>query len=324
MNIFSIKKQTEDGAYIWNYMLGKYIILKKIKTFNYNYWIILGMKFSFSRKHKNKISTKIVFPSEAKTQIYENNKQIKKINRLVIFASFSRNGIINPIEQYYIKELKKICDAIIFVADSPILPTELNKIKDYVIYAQFERHEEYDFGSYKRGFEYAQKKGLLNKCNELILCNNSCLGPIFPFDRLFASMHNRQTDFWGLTANNNFYNLYHIQSYFLVITNKVFLSEIFQNFMRKICKQPTIQDVIYNYEIGLSQILLKNGFIADSFVQFKHNEISKDDNNIIFKCKELLSNEVPLLKTYCVKNNEIISMIEKNNPTLAKIIKSQF
>ena len=159
----------------------------------------------------------------SKSLYYENNIDLLHIKRLAIFASFSANGKIDDYVVYYIKNLKKVCDAIIFVADNSIIPNEFEKIKKYVIYASFNRHGEYDFGSYKRGYLYAKEKGLLNISEELVLCNDSCYAPVYPFENMFSNMKQRKCDFWGICANDQF--CYHLQSYFLVFNAKVFKSK---------------------------------------------------------------------------------------------------
>lgn len=131
---------------------------------------ILGIKFTKKIKKKKQ---KLIFAPELKncTKLFDNNKSFK---RLAVFASFNKDGLILDYVVYYLKELKKVVDGIIFVTDNPILPTELEKIKDFIVYAECQRHEEYDFGSYKRGFFWAKKNGLLKDCEELVFCNDSC------------------------------------------------------------------------------------------------------------------------------------------------------
>lgn len=152
-----------------------------------------------------------------------------KYKRIAVFASFSSNGRISDRVIYYLKGLKQICDAIIFVADSPIIPDEVDKIRDLVIFAQFKRHNEYDFGSYKYGVQFAQNNKLLNNIEELILCNDSCYGPVYPFDNVFSEMKNKECDFWGLSSD--IIEKEHVQSFFYVFKQNIFLT---QNF--RVCK----------------------------------------------------------------------------------------
>ena len=108
-----------------------------------------------------------------------------KYNRVAIFAHFDKNNRIQDYVIYYLRELNKVIDKIIFVSDSNISVEELDKIQPYVKHAIVGRHGEYDFGSYKRGFIYAKTNNFLKNCYELIFCNDSCYGPLYPFEDVF-------------------------------------------------------------------------------------------------------------------------------------------
>ena len=52
---------------------------------------------------------------------------MENIKRLVIFAGYDKDNIIDDYVVYYIKELRKIAD-IIYVSDCNMLESELEKI----------------------------------------------------------------------------------------------------------------------------------------------------------------------------------------------------
>ncbi|MDO4184680.1 MAG: rhamnan synthesis F family protein, partial [Rhodospirillales bacterium] len=202
---------------------------------------------------------------------------------------------------YYLQGLKKVVDGIIFVTDNPILPLELEKIKDLVIYAQCERHEEYDFGSYKRGYLWAQKKGLLDDADELVLCNDSCYGPVYPFEHMFEEMRKRKCDFWGVCKNIEISP--HIQSYFLVFKPQVFRSKVFTNFIRNIRRQNTVQEVIIKYEVGLSSVLFQQGFVGDTYLEYDGENSILSHNQTVFPIK-MMKNKSPLVKVKALNDYE--------------------
>ena len=193
-----------------------------------------------------------------------------KYKRLAIFAAYNAEGMVSNADILYIKELKKVVDNIIFIADNELQENSVNKLKQYVCYIEAYHHGEYDFGSYKRGFEYALKKRLLDNIEELILCNDSCYAPLNDFNKMFSVMKKNKCDFWGITENIEFSR--HIQSFFVVMRKNVFTSEVFKNFIKKIKKQNSVQDVIKNYEIGLSSILLQSGFTAQSYIKYPNQD----------------------------------------------------
>ena len=190
----------------------------------------------------------------------------KTLNRAAVFAHYDKNNLIQDYVVYYIKELKKIADTIIFVSDSDLPDSEQNKIKDFTEVIIAKPHGEYDFGSYKRGFQYLETEGMLNNINELIFANDSCFGPLFEPENLWREMDKKPCDFWGITENTEFSR--HIQSYFMVFRPQVFNSEIFAAFMSGITRQPDVRSVIGQYEVGLSKILMEKGFVAKSYIKY--------------------------------------------------------
>jgi O-antigen biosynthesis protein len=188
------------------------------------------------------------------------------MNRIVIFASYDKSGIIHEYVISYLKKLKKISNTIIFVADNFVSNTELKKIRDLAFFSQCEPHGEYDFGSYKRGYLYAEQHGLLNTADELIFCNDSCF-TVGDFTHLFAEMDKKSNDFWGITENHGIKP--HLQSFFLLFKKNVFLSEFFKKWINSIEKKNNVEEVIMSYEIPLKSLLENEKFTSACF--FSHS-----------------------------------------------------
>ncbi|HBJ77390.1 MAG TPA: hypothetical protein DDY68_06490 [Porphyromonadaceae bacterium] len=193
------------------------------------------------------------------------------MKRCAIFAHYDKNGIVQEYVLYYLKELKKVAQKIVFVSDYNLSQEECSKIESITSYILAQRHGEYDFGSYKRGFFYALSNSLLENCDELILCNDSCYGPIYPFEEMFKEMDKRGYDFWGVTLNSSGIefkggktidvpNMPHIQSYFIVFKSQVFQSNVFANFLKNIHHEENKALIVIHYEIHFTELLEENGF----------------------------------------------------------------
>ena len=96
--------------------------------------------------------------------------------------------------------MKEVCETIIFVSDCNLEPNETNKLNNIADFVIAQKHCEYDFGSYKRGFLFAKENGL--QFEELLLVNDSCFGPFYPLKPIFDKMDKNKCDFWGLTDFN--------------------------------------------------------------------------------------------------------------------------
>lgn len=193
------------------------------------------------------------------------SRTVPKRHRVAVFASYSGDGSLPPQVEPYLKGLRPFVERIVVVCDNPIGPirrTALAGLADHVI---AERHGEYDFGSYKRGVAWARQAGWLDEADDLILCNDSCFGPIGSFAPIFERMDARHLDFWGATDSQEIHP--HLQSYFVVFTWHVFQSQTFRDFMSGITKQPNVQEVIKKYEIGMTKTLDAAGFKRGAMVE---------------------------------------------------------
>ena len=199
------------------------------------------------------------------------------MKRAAVFAHYDKDNLIDDYVVYYVKALREICEKVIFVSCVDLPAEEKEKLTGIADHIIAEQHNEYDFGSYKRGFLYLHDNNLLQDIDSLIFANDSCYGPLFSLKNLFTEMDSRQVDFWGITKNrfgmafaepkNIVCVRPHIQSYFLVFDSKVFNSECFVEFMKNIKAETTKDAIIIKYEIGLSELLTQNGFSSDVYIK---------------------------------------------------------
>jgi O-antigen biosynthesis protein len=202
------------------------------------------------------------------------NLTLGKTGRLAIFASYSEDGKVSDSVIYNLKELKKTVDGIILIADNSVVYCELEKIKNLVIHSQFAQHNEYDFGSYKRGLDYIYKNKLDNHCDTIIFCNDSCYGPIYPLKTLFDKMDKLNCDFWGLTENISVKK--HIQSYFFVIKKSIIESKALSNYLNDI-KAGQQYAFYQNLEINLTAYLVEKNYTYSTFIDRKMCEMWNGD-----------------------------------------------
>lgn len=216
------------------------------------------------------------------------------MKRAVIFAHWDNNLTIDDYVVYYLKELKKVIEKVIFVSANNLSENETKKLDGIADNIIAKHHNEYDFGSYKRGFEILKAEGLSNY-EEIIFANDSCYAPLFSLDKLFEEMEEKECDFWGITKNN--YGLKgknpHIQTYFIAFRKNVFMDNDFIKFISSVKPELDKNSVIENYEIGLSKMLFQNGYKAETFVK----EFENISNPTIKKWKSLITkSKSPFLK----------------------------
>lgn len=177
--------------------------------------------------------------------------------RLFLFAGYNKSGLIDDALVYYIKHLSKFGD-IILVMDSDCNESELKKVQKYCVYTSATRHGEYDFGSYKRGFLWAQKKLNLSEYDLLYMVNDSVYGPLFELEPYFNQMESGKCDAFGIVKNPH-RNHPHIQSWFIGMRNCIFLAQWFTTFMNDITKLSSKGEITRKYEHGLSKSISNHG-----------------------------------------------------------------
>ena len=233
------------------------------------------------------------------------------MKRIAIFAHYSTDNKIDDYVIFYLKELKKVAESIIFVSDTNIEEEELDKIKEYTIKSIAKKHGEYDFGSYKIGYLYALNNKLLSEYEELIFANDSCYAPLFPFTDMFNEMSNKKLDFWGASQNgwrNKYSNIPpHIQSFFIVFKRNVFLSDYFEKCIKLNCEPKEASNWITTRLLGY----------------LNKNDIKIKD---IYMTPEMLTeicNSVKTGKISSQQAKEVFTLVLEENKSPEEIIKEK-
>ena len=197
------------------------------------------------------------------------------ITRYAIFAGYNKNGIIEPYVITYLKGLNEVTDGIVYITDSPLNEGELKKLKGInIIHNEHKRHNEYDWGSYKRGFNFLKNNKYLEKTDELIFANDSCYAPLSSFKPMFKAMQKKsELDFWGDLQSTKYKT--HIQSYFMVFRQPVIKSKSFQNLLNSITHYHDSRYYILKYELEATKLLQNLGYKWDTYMPY--NKLSHLD-----------------------------------------------
>ena len=256
--------------------------------------------------------------------------------RTAVFASYSGDGRIKESVLFYLCGLREVVDSIVFVANNPVFLDEVEKLDGLVRLAVFRHHGCYDFGSYKIGWSEAKELGLLDPdvCDELVVCNDSCYGPVFPFSESFAEMERRNRaaksrdrfDFWGM-ASMKLYEKDAIQSYFYVFLKSVLESGALD---RWFCRMEECRDrgrVVFFCESAFTAFLAAEGHQWDSLVpELFHRE--KKATPTKFPLTLLRDFRMPLVKAKALQGDcldplqDTVDSIVSANPAMAGMLSS--
>jgi lipopolysaccharide biosynthesis protein len=187
--------------------------------------------------------------------------------RYVVFAGYNADGTIHPYVVTYLKRLNEVSDGVVYITDSPLNEGEEDKIKGLTIHNEFQRHAEYDWGSYKRGFLWLRSNGYLKDAKEVVFANDSCYA-VGSFKPMFADMDKRaDLDFWGAAENIQFTT--HIQSYFFVVRQKMLRLASFYQFLNSVEKKKHESQVILEYEIRFTPRFAELGYKWDVWIPYE-------------------------------------------------------
>lgn len=208
---------------------------------------------------------------------YEGNHNLG--DKICIFASFPFGGKISKLLLHYIKSIQELGYSIIFVSNKEIIEG-LEELKPLCSKIIIRDNIGRDFGSYKTGLIKFEQE--IRNCSELLIANDSVVGPISDLKVIFEEMREKKLDFWGLTEADCAPS-YHITSYFVVFNKSVITSQPFWQFWKNYKFKSSRAYSIYQGEINLTYTLLKNSFTCgayiDKFKIFKFiNHIIKEDD----------------------------------------------
>jgi len=236
-----------------------------------------------------------------------------------IFAAYSPDGYVPHYVITYLRALKEVAPNIVFVTDNPLSLKAVHKISPYVTHVLAKRHGEYDWGSYKRGFQWLKEKGYAHKAASLILANDSVLMVTPSLKPIFEKMVG-QADFWGITANQDYQ--YHLQSYFIVLEPKVYLNPQFETYLNSVTKQPDGLTVAVRYEVPFTKFLEDLGFSHEAYIPYKDLEYLELNDKNCYPLTMLSKHHAPFLKmrTFTTRLNIqepkrlVLEWLKRNRP----------
>ncbi len=179
-----------------------------------------------------------------------------KIKRYAVYVFYDKNGKADRYCDVFLNGLKKEVDFLQVVVNGDIDKDSYNRLGAIADDILVRPNEGYDVTAYKTGI---LKPGFdkLVGYDEVIICNDTLYGPLYPLSEMFEKMNSTDVDFWGLT---NFHGVgfdpfgtveygylpRHIQSFFMVFRKSLVESSKFQDFWSKF---PVVNG--YEQAIGL-------------------------------------------------------------------------
>lgn len=181
--------------------------------------------------------------------------------RAIIVAHFDRDRQLASYVLDALKQYRQISDHV--VLSSPSLEKLPDVAQPFVDSFVARENIGYDFCSWRDGLRTITHP---DQFDEIIFVNDSVYGPLVSLEPMLSHFSEEQCDMWGMVMSTQSPKRSgprftpHIQSWFYAMRKRILSSDSFVRFWNSVEPQPTKDDVIQKYEIGMSTHFLKDGF----------------------------------------------------------------
>ena len=148
------------------------------------------------------------------------------MKRLALYVFWEKDGIVRDYVAYYLQALKSVAQDITVIVNGSLSPEGRTRLEKLGIDILVRNNEGLDFGAWKHALLHRGWENI-HGYDELVLCNCTCYGPVYPFSEMFSIMSRRVCDFWGINRQPDLPGKFlgpeqhrfpvreHIQSFFL-------------------------------------------------------------------------------------------------------------
>lgn len=202
--------------------------------------------------------------------------------RLCIYFIYDKDGIIDDYIIHQLKDMKENVAFLHCVINGTLTKDGKKRLKAVADEVYERENKGNDIGAYKAALNHIGWN-TVSKYDELILMNNTCFGPVYPFKEAFDWSMKKDIDLWGLTYGEKAdwfgkkdYLHYckgnlHIQSYFLCMRSSLFKNNFLKNFFNEIPNDSSYITSVCFYEYAFPGYFEKYGFKSAVYCNDKKN-----------------------------------------------------
>lgn len=238
------------------------------------------------------------------------NKSREKNNyinpkRVLVYVIYSGDKKLQKYKLIFLEALARLSHKIVIVVNGSLVPEDQTFLEGFgeVI---LRPNEGYDTAAFRQGILELEKTGL-SRYDELLLVNDTNVGPFMDLEITFKEMAERKLDFWGISygePQEDFtgYNKYkripvHLQSYFLVIEKNMFTYPGFIDYWKDMNDTNSRNKAIGKHETVFTKHFEDLGF--------KHGAVSNNNGDSAMYMHPLVmlkDFKVPLVKYTAFSN----------------------
>lgn len=221
--------------------------------------------------------------------------------RLLIYTIYDKQDYISSYILTVLKAMKQfVSDIIVVINSNNNAVIQIDKLQIITNKIIIRDNIGFDIWGYKTGLIYYEKK-YYEQFDEIILMNDTLLGPLYPLDKMFHTMSNKDIDFWGLTLFHKTpfdpfgtikygYIPTHIQSSFMVFKQHFYNTDDFYSYWNSLPAFKTYKEAVGQHECIFTKHFEDLGYKWDVYIDTR-----REDNYTYYP---LLHNPVKVLKEY--------------------------
>ena len=190
--------------------------------------------------------------------------------RCVLCVFYDADGIVDPYVEVFLQGLRCVAERIRVIVNGDICPEGVEKLSSLADVVQIRENTGLDITGWREGME-AEGYDVLSTYDEVVLCNTTVFGPIYPFQEMFDAMMKRDLDFWGITTFHGaptdlfgFEKLncvpQHIQSYFQVYRKRFIQTDDFKNWWASLKDIQTYTQAVERHEAVFTKAMEEKGY----------------------------------------------------------------
>ena len=240
------------------------------------------------------------------------------MRRLALYVFWEKNGIVRDYVTYYLQALKEVAQDITVVVNGKLSASGRKTLQGLGVDILVRENEGLDFAAWQ---EALLSKGWdsIAEYDELILCNCSCYGPMYPFSEAFQTMAARECDFWGLTKHPGTHVQIipgdpkseieeHVQSYFIVFRKSLLSSSHYRRWWETLIPAKNYQEEVGYHETKFSHYLEAAGYVSSCLMdKQKYFALLPNDNaSFLYADRLLIEDRVPLIKRKLFVDDEYL------------------
>ena len=224
--------------------------------------------------------------------------------KVLIYVIFESESRLQKYKLIFLEKLAALADKTLIIVNGGLAAEDLETLEQYG-QVLVRDNTGYDTAAFREGI-LSLGKETLQHCSQLMLVNDTNIGPMSDLAAVFQTMAGRNLDFWGISYGETQeditgFNRYgyipnHLQSYFLVIEPLLLQSEEFYDYWQVLTDTDSREEAIGKHETTFTKYFADLGYRYDALVH------ENRDSAMYIHPLRMLKAGSPLIKYTSLKN----------------------